>query len=218
MPRSPFLFVTLLLLRGPAYAGSDFELSLIGGPSFPLRGLDKLVRTGYRVSGSLQLNLNDNIGLLVTSSYMRWKFDSGRVNTTAGVMGVPQGFDLAGAFESIPVMFGARLTFDGSVIRPYLAIMGGASFLRWTVRGSHAGGTPETIISHGLQWTEPSTSLDAGLLVGLGGSAWLDLNGSYTAFSNSRDRIESPQLAGQKLITSNTASQVAVQAGLRIGI
>ena len=216
---SRFLLLALLLLSIPltARAGSEFELSVLGGPSFPLRGLEKLVGTGYRVGGYFQVNLNDNIGLAVTSGYMRWRFDSGKINAAAAAAGKEQGYDVRGPFQSIPVMLGARLTVDGSSIRPYFAIMGGAFFLQWRLSGTQdAGGVTTAIPVHGLTWTEPAACFDAGLLVRLGGDTWLDLGGSYTAFSNSQDRIESPLLAGQKLVSSNTAGQIAVQAGVRV--
>lgn len=215
MRRFVSLVLVIVSFALPLRAGNQIEISVLGGPSFPLRGLEKLVRTGYRVGGYIQFDLNENIGLALTSGYMRWKFDSGRINVAAAKAGVAQGFDVRGPFQSIPVMLGARLTFDGSAVRPYIAIMGGAFFLQWTLTGTHTGGSPASIPTHGITWTEPATSFDAGLLVGLGGDTWLDLGGSYTAFSNSQDRIESPELGGQKIVTSNTATQIAVQAGIR---
>jgi hypothetical protein len=215
MPRCVSVSLLLVTLSFPVLAGNLVEISVAGGPSFPMRGLEKLVGSGYRISGYIQFDLNDNIGLALTSGFMRWKFNSGRINAAAAHAGIAQGFEVRGPFQSIPVMLGARLTFDGSTIRPYIAIMGGAFFLKWTLTGTHAGGTPAAIATHSNTWTEPATSFDAGLLVGLGGDMWLDLGGSYTAFSNSQDRIESPQLGGQKLVTSNTATQIAVQAGIR---
>jgi hypothetical protein len=216
MRRVICLLCVTLCIAISVRAGNQFEISVLGGPSFPMRGMEKLVGPGYRVGGTIQYNLNENIGLAITSGYMRWKFDSGKINGAAAAAGVAQGFDVRGPFQSIPLMLGARLTFDGSVVRPYIGIMGGAFFLQWTLTGTHAGGSPAAIPTHGVTWTEPATSFDAGLLVGLGGDAWLDLGGSYTAFSNSHDRIESPQLAGQKLVTSNTATQIAVQVGIRL--
>ncbi|MEW6512138.1 MAG: hypothetical protein AB1428_14400 [Bacteroidota bacterium] len=210
--------VTMVCLFAPAlHAGNDVEIIASGGPSFPLRGLERLVGIGYRIAGSVQFDLNENVGLVFTSGFMRWRFDSDRINAAMAGEGLAQGYAVRGPFQSVPVMLGARLILDGSAVRPYIGIMGGAYFLRWSMAGTQTtGGTTTSLASVTRSWTEPATSLDAGLLIALGGDLWVDLGGSYSAFSNSANRVDPAAVLGQSAIATNTASQVSVSAGFRL--
>jgi hypothetical protein len=95
--------------------------------------------------------------------------------------------------------------------------MGGAYFLHWTLSGTNAAtGIPVEIPSESRTWTEPAMGIDAGLLVAVGGDLWIDLGGMYTAFSNGKDRIESAEFWGRKIVKANTGTHVAVYGGIRL--
>jgi len=122
--------------------------------------------------------------------------------------------DAGGPFQAIPLTVGARVTFDGQLLRPYLGISGGACLLHWRFAGtSPVTGLPGEYTS---TWTEPVVSVEAGLMVVLSGSLTLDVGGIYTAYSNAEDRVDPAEFLGVKIAEFNTATFVGVQAGLRV--
>jgi len=210
--------VAILIAARTAFcAENQISLTLGGGAAFPVRGIRTMFRTGYDGSGVLEYPLNGNISLLLRGGYVRWQFNPVRVNTAIAEMGGKPGVGISGPFQAIPAMFGARLTFSGALLRPYVGGSGGAYFLHWRVTASPAPGSVETAAgSYAGTWTEPAMSLDAGILVSMGGGVSLDIAGIYTAFSNADDRVEPADLFGVRIAGANTASFVCVQAGVRV--
>ena len=217
MRRFACLTALLIAVNCGVFADNQVGLSLGGGAAFPVRGIRTMFRTGYGATGVLEVPLNDNISLLLRGGYIRWQFNSLKVNTSIAALGGEPGVSITGPFQAVPAMFGARLTFGGSLLRPYLGGSGGAYFLHWSAVGS------STAVAAGTQsgsfvgtWTEPAMSLDAGILLSLGTGVSLDIAGIYTAFSNSDDKVEPAPLFGVRIAGTNTASFVCVQAGVRV--
>jgi len=210
--------IVLLTVAGTALsAENQAGLTLGGGVALPVRGIRTMFRAGYEATGALELPLNNNISLLFRSGYVHWQFNSARINTSLAAMGAQGSVNIAGPFQAVPAMFGARLTFSGSFLRPYVGGSGGAYFLRWSAAGS------STVPGAGTQsgslastWTEPAMSLDAGILLAVGSGVSLDIAGTYTAFSNSDDKVEPADLLGVRIAGANTASFVCLQAGVRV--
>jgi len=201
----------------PLFADNPVSLSLGGGGAFPVRGIRTMFRTGYEGTGVLEFPLNDNISLLVRGGYIRWEFNSGKINSSIAAMGGEPGVSASGPFQAVPAMFGARLTFSGTHLRPYFGGSGGAYFLHWRVAGTSASaGAGTQSGSFAATWSEPAMSIDAGILMSLGTGVSLDIAGSYTAVSNADDRVEPADLFGVRIAGANTASFVCVQAGVRV--
>ena len=214
-------FSALLLLAVVAvtmlHAESWIGISAGAGPAFPLRGIKRMLGTGYGGTGSIDLLLNDNISVVFRGGYFRWGFNSDRINASAVADGAAAGFDVSGPFQAIPAMIGARITFDGALLRPYVGLSGGACFLHWRIAGStSARGAPFPSGEFSSTWTEPAMSIDAGLKLVLSRSLTFDIQGSYTAFSNADDRMEPSEFFGVKITGLNTATFVGVQAGLTV--
>ena len=198
-------------------AESGIGVSAGAGPAFPIRGIKRMFGTGYGGTGSIDFILNDNISVVLRGGYFLWRFDSDRINASIAANRGTAGFDVSGPFQVIPAMIGARLTFDGSLLRPYFGLSGGACFLHWRMAGStSAPGAPFRSGEFSASWAEPAISIDAGMMFVLSRSLRFDIMGIYTAFSNADDRIEPSQFFGGKITGANTATFVGVQAGLNV--
>jgi len=202
--------VSMTLLR----AENKFTLSAGAGPAFPVRGLKKMVGTGYGAGGSIGLQLNDNICIVARGGYYRWQFDSEKINASIAASGGTAGFDVSGPFVAIPLLIGGDVTFDGAAVRPYIGLSGGVCLLRWRIAGSTpgAGSAGERSSS----WTEPAMSADAGLKVVLSRTMSLDIGAVYIAFSNADNRSEPSGFLGTKITGTNTATFIGVLAGLHV--
>jgi hypothetical protein len=205
--------VSVTMLR----AESGIGVSAGAGPAFPIRGIKNMFGTGYGGTGSVDLLLNDNISVVLRGGYFLWRFDSNRINASIASGGRTAGFDVTGPFQAIPAMIGARLRFDGSFLRPYFGLSGGACFLHWRISGTTtAPGAPFRSGEFSASWTEPAISIDAGMMFVLSRSLTFDIMGIYTAFSNADDRIEPSQFFGGRITGANTATFVGLQAGLNV--
>ena len=214
-----FLCLTALLIAAhmPLIAEDQVSLSLGGGAAFPVRGIRTMFRAGYGATGVLEVPLNANISLLLRGGYVHWQFNATKINTSLAAVGAQGEVSVTGPFQAVPAMFGARLTFSGSLLRPYVGGSGGAYFLHWRAAGSSTvQGAAVQSGSPAATWTEPAMSLDAGILVAMGSGVSLDIAGIYTAFSNSDDRVEPADLFGARIAGANTASFVCLQAGVRV--
>ena len=205
--------ISVTMLRAENLIGA----SAGAGPAFPIRGIKKMFGTGYGGTGSVYFLLNDNISLVLRGGYFLWQFDSGRINASLRANGATAAFDVSGPFQAIPVMIGARIIFDGAILRPHFGLSGGACFLHRRIAGSaSAPGAPFPSGEFSATWTEPAISIDAGLMFTLSRRLTLDMMGIYTAFSNADDRVEPSQFFGGKITGVNTATFVGVQAGLNV--
>lgn len=204
---------SIALLR----AENRIGVSAGAGPAFPIRGMKKMFGTGFGGTGSIDILLNENISVVVRGGYLRWQFNSDKINGSVAAGGGTPGFDVSGPFQAIPVMLGGRLTFDGEFMRPYFGLSGGACFLHWKIAGSNSSpGAPVPYAESSGTWTEPAMSVDAGLKFVLSGTLTLDIGGIYTAFSNPNDRMEPSEFFGVKITGASTASYAGVQAGVNV--
>jgi hypothetical protein len=198
-------------------AENQIGISAGAGPAFPLRGIKRLFGTGYGGTGSLEVLLNDNISVFARGGYYRWQFSSEKITASLAAAGGETGLDIAGPFQAIPVMVGARLAFGGALLRPYMGLSGGACFLHWRYSGtaSRPGALPPAG-EMSSSWSEPAMSVDAGFRFVLSRTLTLDFGGTYTAFSNADDRVEPADFFGMKIAGLNTSTFVGVQAGFTV--
>ena len=204
--------ISLTALHGENLAG----FSASAGPAFPVRALRRLLGTGYAATGSIDFPLNDNISIVARGEYCRWQFSGETINTWLGASGGEMVSGAGGPFQAIPVTIGARVTFDGPLVRPYFGLSGGTCFLHWRFTGRPAAtGLPAEGRS---TWTEPAMNIEAGLIVAITGGLTLDLGGTYTACSNADDRVEPSNILGMKIAGFSTATFAAVQAGVRVAL
>ncbi|HUI09485.1 MAG TPA: hypothetical protein VL221_04105 [Bacteroidota bacterium] len=211
--------ITLALIiaaRGSLLAENQVSLSLGGGAAFPVRGIRTMFRAGYEGTGVLEFPLNENFSLLLRGGYVHWQFNPAKINTAIAALGGQTGVNVSGPFRAFPAMFGARLTFSGTLLRPYVGGSGGAYFLHWTATGTSPAAGESQSGTYGGTWTEPAMSLDAGVLLSIGSGVSLDIAGIYTAMSNADDRVEPADLFGVRIAGANTASYVCVHAGVRV--
>ena len=209
--------LVLMIVPLCAECGDDpWSLTLVGAPVFPVRGLKSLVGIGYEGLGTLEYNINDNIAIGLRGGYLHWRFSNSAINAASVEHGGESGFQVEGGIQAIPVMGSARLTFDGSVIRPYVGLVGGTYMLHWEISGRFvSNGNSVALAPARRTWSEPATTLDLGIRIVLGSQLSIDLGGAYTAFSNVGDRIESADFFGRRLAGENTATSLTAQAGLR---
>jgi opacity protein-like surface antigen len=199
--------VSVTMLRAENWIG----VSAGAGPAFPLRGIKRMFGTGYGGTGSIDLLLNDNISVVLRGGYFRWLFNSDRINASAVANGAAAGFDVSGPFQAIPAMIGARFTFDGAHLRPYVGLSGGVCFLHWRIAGTtSARGAPFPSGEFSGTWNEPAMTVDAGLMFVLSRSLTFDVKGTYTAFSNADDSMEPSEFFGGKITGVNTATFIGV--------
>ncbi|HTY59570.1 MAG TPA: hypothetical protein VMF59_12175 [Bacteroidota bacterium] len=218
MLRFSAALLTAFVSLSALHAENQFEISLAGGPAFPVRGLKQLVGTGYAATGVMSVLLNDNISVLAQGCYARWQYSSEKINASAAAAGGATGYSASGPFQALLLTVGGRLTFDGALVRPFFGFSGGVGFLHRRFSGLAA--PPGSSVSSGnftSSWTEPAISIDAGLKFVLSSSMTLDLGGTYTAFSNADDRIEPREFMGTPITGVNTATFIGVQAGLSVG-
>jgi opacity protein-like surface antigen len=214
MHRVTAALLTALISLNSLHAENLAGISAGAGPAFPLRGVKRLLGTGYGGTGSIDFLLNDNISIVARGGYFRWQFNDDRFNTWVATIGGGKVSDAGGPFQAIPVTVGARFTFDGPLVRPYFGLAGGACLLHWKIAGtSRTTGLPG---GYSSTWTEPAMSVEAGLLFVLSGGLTLDVGGTYTAFSNAGDRVDPSDFLGVRIAEFNTATFVGVQAGLRV--
>jgi opacity protein-like surface antigen len=214
MHRVTAAFFTALISLTSLHAENIAGISAGAGPAFPLRGVRRLLGTGYGGTGSIDFLLNDNISIVARGGYFRWQFNNERFNTWVAATGGRTAPDAGGPFQAIPVTVGARFTFDGSPVRPYFGLAGGACLLHWKI----AGTSPATGLPGGYSstWTEPAMSVEAGLTLVLSGRLTFDVGGTYTAYANAEDRVDPSDFLGVRIAEFNTATFVGVQAGFRV--
>jgi hypothetical protein len=207
----------ILLITTTLHAEGQIGISAGAGPVFPVRDLRRMFGTGFGTTASIEFSLNDNISLLARGGFFRWEFSSDRINASVAANGGRTGYDVSGPFQAVPAMLGARFTFDGPLIRPFVGFSGGACFLHWRMGGVTSA--PDAPVSGGdfsRTWSEPAISVDAGVMVILSACLKLEVGGIYAAFSNADDRIDPSEFLGRKITGLNTASFVGVHAGVGV--
>jgi opacity protein-like surface antigen len=218
MHRVSLIALAVLASWTTVRADNLFAVSVGAGAALPVRSLRRILSSpGYGGTGTVDFFLNDNISILASGGYYTWRFSSDRVNSMLAASGAAAGYNVSGPFQAVPVLIGARLTFDGETVRPYFGIAGGACFLRRNFSGSTSA--PGAAVPSGdfpLTWTEPAMSVDAGLKFVLTRGLTLDIGGIYTAFSNADDRVEPAEFFGTKLAGFNTATYFGIQAGVAV--
>lgn len=208
------LFVSLFAPLAFGQIVPKFGLGVNAGVAIPSGDMGDMYKTGFGGGVTLVLPIPFPVELSASIGYYRFGFNSDHFNEQIKLAGSNKTFDIDAPLNLIPVTVNARYYFIPVGVRPYAEVTAGIGIasLKSVYLESTSGGSASLKTSD-VSETKQFFTIGAGVLVGVGVAADLDVNVKYAVLGQ---KFSQAMASGNSLSYSESnGSFLGINAGLR---
>lgn len=210
------LLLTLMLFAPLAFGQlvPKFSLGVSGGVALPQGDMGDLYKTGFGGAVTLVLPIPLPVELSASVGYHTFGFNNDKFNETLKLAGSNKTADVDAPLNLIPITVNARYYFTPVGVRPYAEAalgIGIASLKNVYIEGNSPNAF--SIKTTDVSETKQFFSLGAGVLIGVGVIADLDVNVKFGVLGQ---KFSQMTFDGSTLTyTESNGSFIGINAGLR---